>query len=335
MIPLAPDRERRHLLQFHVAPALTYRMRFVLAFLLIAAGVAVELILLETSLILALFVGGLLIFGGNLLLLSRGYDLKPRAASAFSGDWDRTTLDRFTEAAALERKIRNWDEAIVDLTCVSGAATLLFLVILPVALGFFVLASLDEGQNMAILFAVDAALLFLPHWITGLRLKWRPISLKQRIDALQTALGVIEEFGSPTVQIQPRFLMVGKAGEKIPTDARIFLRFPDGPEEFLGLQFQVAINNVQGTRYPYLYAVLVARTEFDLIHKHRAGISARLDDLTVSSDSEDDVDVIVIRQTTTKNSGYHTNAAAVRRIARAAFTNAAEVIKTPAVHTRG
>jgi len=312
MSPLAPDRERRHLLQFHLMPRLRYGMRFLIAVLLIFGGIGVQLIFFRASWIAGLIPGGLMILGGNALLLLKGYDLKPRAADAGGGEWERAT----------------------------GAISLLFLVVLPTGLGWLILDNLGlgwlildnlyGGRAVAIVFVTDAALLFLPHWLTGLRLKWRPVSLPERIDALTTALDTIEAYDSPAREIQPRFLMVGEDQDRVPLDARIFIRFPEGPEAFLGLQFQVAINNVQGTRFPYLYAVLVAKDEFNLIHHHCAEITARNDHLDVSTSREEDVEVIVIRQITTKKTGYHTNAKAVRTIAEAAWESAARVMHQPA-----
>lgn len=329
MSPLAPDRERRHLLQFHFMPALTYGRRFGLALLLILGGLGVQFVLFRTSWIGGLILGGLMVLAGNLLLLLKGYDLTPRAIDGADGDWERTTLERFDEARNLDRQVNKWDQAMVDITCGTGLASLLFLIILPVGLGVLVLMSLVDGETMAILFAADAALLFLPHWFTGLRLKWRPVSLKERIDALMTALDTIESLTGPAYEVQPRFLMVGEGNDRVPLDARVFIRFPDGPEAFLGLQFQVAINNVQGTRYPYLYAVLVAKEEFHLVRDHRAWITSNHDYLTVSKSSEADVEVIVIRQTTTKKTGYHTNAKAIRILATAAFDSALRAIGQP------
>ena len=329
MSPLAPDRERRHLLQFHLLPGLHYGMRFGIALLLMLGGIGLQFILYQTTWIGGLILGGLMVLAGNVLLLLKGYDLTPRALDGPDGDWERTTLERFEEARHLDRQVNNWDQTMVDITCVTGAVSLLLLVALPTGLGFLILDNLLGGREMAIVFVTYAAVLFLPHWFTGLRLKWRPVSLKERIDALMTALDTIETLGSPTYEIQPRFYMVGAGSDRVPLDARVFIQFPDGPENFIGLQFQVAINNVQGTRYPYLYAVLVAKEEFHLVRDHRARITAKNDHLDVSKSSEEDVEVIVIRQTTTKKTGYHTNAKAVRKVAIAAFDSALRVIGQP------
>ncbi|MFV1965019.1 MAG: hypothetical protein ACC628_06320 [Pirellulaceae bacterium] len=48
--------------------------------------------------------------------------------------------------------------------------------------------------------------------------------------------------------------------------------------------------------------------------------------LTVEGTPENDVGVIVIRQHTTKTSGYHTKPKAIARIARAAWRSVAEIL---------
>ena len=149
--------------------------------------------------------------------------------------------------------------------------------------------------------------------------------------SLEAGLQAIERFEDPPCQIQPMFQLAGSGKNRTPVAARVFIRFPDGPEDFLGLQFQVALNDVQGTKYPYLYAVIVAKKPFGLLQNHMQAISSAAQSLTVEPSREEDVEVIVIRQTTTKQSGYHTDAAAARRIAHFAWQSAARILLTATV----
>ena len=57
-----------------------------------------------------------------------------------------------------------------------------------------------------------------------------------------------------------------------------------------------------------------------------ATASAHAAALTVEPSSESDVEVIVIRQKTTKTSGYHTDGLAVRRIAQTAWANVTRIL---------
>lgn len=318
-----PDREHRHLLQFYVMPKLDYGMRLISAGLLLLAGFGVQL-LLPTDSVVTLLIGSLpLLLLGNILLLVRGFNLRPTQRLT-GGSWEKTTRDRFTKLRELERDVKQWDESFTDLTCVSGVFAL-GVVAAGVAAIWYLMDKSQSTRFWAPIFVADAAVVLLPHWITGTRRGWRPVALRQIVDALETAMSTIDRFETPPCQIQPMFAVAGQGERNVPTDARVFVRFPDGPGGLLGLQFQVALNNVQGTNYPYLYAVIVAQEDFGLLSgylakiRNHVGGSQAARKLTIESNREKDVEVIVIRQRTTKTSGYHTKAPAIRHIALAAW----------------
>jgi len=327
---MLPDRERRHLLQFHLAKSMGYGSRLVLAAALVGCGLAIQYVLLPEGPAVALIAGGPLLLGGTLFLLVKGFDIRPTGHSG-TREWERSSLERYREVLELDRKVKSWDETFVDVTCVTGAFGLLA-VLVPVALGVLLLANLRAGAAAAVL-AVDGAILILPHWFTGMRRKWRPVAIREQIGALLHAVHALDSYESPPCQMQPMLRVMGPADRRIPVDARVFIRFPDGPEEFLGLQIQVTLNNVQGTNYPYLYAVLVAKREFGLVEHSFDAIDARVSqtrNIIAEADTEEDVDVIVIRQHTTKKSGYHTAPATMVTLARTAWECAALAIVEPA-----
>ncbi len=314
---MLPDRECRHRLQFYVLPSMVYPARLAVAGTLILFGLAIQLLWPWTEPMTVLLVTAPMLVAGNLLLLVRGYSLAPASRSR-SGDWEKTTRDRFHQVLELERKIRRWDETFVDVTCMTGAISLALLTGAMLLL-VWLLNLFDTTRPWATVFVVDAAVLLLPHWITGTRRAWRPVALRQQIESLEIALKVIEHYSVPPCQIQPMFELVGSDEKRTPIAARVFIRFPEGPEDFLGLQLQVSVNEVQGTHYPYLYAVLIARPNFGMLDDHLENIRRIGKTLTVESKRDADVHVIVLRQRTTKNSGYHTDAAAVRKIANVAW----------------
>lgn len=305
-------------------------MRLALAGGLVLAGLAVQLLWMSPDVVPLLAVSLPLLFVGNLLLLVRGFDLKP-SHRMFGGDWEKTTRDRFREACALEDQVKRWDQTFADLTCATGVFC--FGVVAGVsALVWFMLQSEASTRFWAPVFAADVAVLLIPHWITGTRRGWRPTELIQQVGSLETALNAIERFEDPPCQVQPMLQLAGKDQHRTPVAARVFVRFPDGPEEFLGIQFQVSLNDVQGTKYPYLYAVIVAKKTFGLLETHLASVARSAPSLTVEPSSEDDVEVIVIRQPTTKKSGYHTNAGAVRNIAQVAWHNVGKIVAAVPAH---
>ena len=320
-----PDRERRHLLQFHVLPRLTYGVRLALACLLVVSGLCLQLLWTDAEPGLILFWTGPLLLSGNLLLLARGYDLRPKEDPA-DGAWEKSTREQFREAQVLDAKVRGWDETAVDLTCKLGCALFLGLLLAILGASFVMHESGRVGRHFAPIFMVDAGLLLIPYWVTGVRRGWRPTALREIIASLETAMRTIELYEEPACQVQPMFLMSGTGAEQRPKDARIFVRFPDVDESFLGVQFQVSLNDVQGTQYPYLYAVIVAKKEYGL-GDHLEVLRRRHFDLTVELGLEEAVDVIVIRRPTTKTSGYHTPARWIRRIATGAWESVNEVLQ--------
>ncbi len=330
---ILPDRENRHLLQFYVAPKMNYGMRLVAAGLLILAGFGVQLLVPAHSIAMLMIGSVPLLLAGNLLLVVRGYNLRP-AHAMHSGTWEKTTRDRFAKMRQLEQEVKRWDESFTDLTCVSGVVAL-FMLAIGVGVTLLLLAKSPATRFWVPLLLVDATVLLLPHWLTGTRRGWRPLALRQIIDALETALAVTDQFDTPPCQTQPMFEMAGKDSRQVPINARVFIRFPDGPSGLLGLQFQVALNNVQGTNFPYLYAVIVADKEFGLLDNYLSAIEQPLrhrgkkktGGLTVESSTEGEVEVIIIRQRTTKKSGYHTKPAAIRSIASAAWTSVEMIVK--------
>ncbi len=331
-----PDRDRRHLLQFYVAPRMDYGMRLFWAGLLIFAGLGIQLFGPASSPLVMLICSLPLLLAGTLALLARGYNLRPRHAMQ-RGTWEKTTRDRFAKLRQLEDDVKSWDESFTDLTCVSGVVALVLLSML-IGVAWILLNRSSSSHAWAPVFLADAVVLLLPHWLTGTRRGWRPVALRQQLDALEIALSAIEKYPSPACQIQPMFEMTGKDERQMPINARAFVRFPDGPSGLLGVQFQVALNNVQGTSYPYLYAVIVAEIGFGLKEDYapairqqlrkeqdaKAGFLAALQELkngvlTVEASTDKDVEVIVIRRATSKTSGYHTQPATIRHIAQSAW----------------
>lgn len=314
-----PDRERRHLLQFYILPRIPYGIRLAAAVGLIVCGLGLQF--LSPSGAIVPYVGVGLLLAGNLLLLVRGYDLTPKGLRKTR--WEKTTHDRFAEVRRLEGQVRWWDETFADITCVLGVFCLVVIAagVLAVA---YVLAERFGQEQWATLFVADAVALVVPHWLTGTRKGWRPTALRQQIGALETAIATIDQYKEPPCQVQPMFEVAGGETTCAPVGARIFIRFPDGPEDFLGLQFQVALNDVQGTKYPYLYAVLVAKELFGLRERCHARIKASAGKgIKIEVKREDDVDVIVIRQQTRgRNKGYHTKDKDIRRIAQVAWEGA-------------
>ena len=118
-----------------------------------------------------------------------------------------------------------------------------------------------------------------------------------------------------------------KGGGRIPMDARLLIRFLNAPDYFLGMQIQISMNSVQGTFYPYLYCVLIAKREMTLFEKGTQWIHQTPSKIVFEKKRLEDVEVLVIHQKTTRNSGYHTNLKAADRIVQTSLDLARKLLK--------
>jgi hypothetical protein len=164
---------------------------------------------------------------------------------------------------------------------------------------------------VAAMLGANFVVMLAPFWFTGVRSILKNDRLVNKAALL---LGIEEEFArvrhdGEEFEFQLQTAPTGDQAGQMPVDLKATIRFRDGPPAFLGLQMQISINSVQGKDYPYFYCVLVAKDEFGAI---RVGPPPK--GLVVEPGEEAGVRVVVYRQQTTKNSGYHTDKGQARRI---------------------
>ena len=230
-------------------------------------------------------------------------------------EWEPAPPSRLREILAQDRRTSDWDSSALDVT--SGGGACLFVVLLvALGLGSFVLAGMGLA-SLGLILAVDGALLVLSQWFSGMRRVHRQPDLVLKARHLDEALGRVRGRLESAGELACQLRMVGKPEERHPTDVRLSLRFPQGPEGFHGLQTQVVLNRVQGKPYPYGYSVVVAKRGLGLL-KLAEGHAPPMG-LIKETKSEGEVDVVVIRQKTTKTSGYHTEPSTTAESMRSAL----------------
>ena len=158
ILPAATDRP---IVVFKVWPSLAYRTRLLSAFILIGAGLVAQFVT-------ASFVWGTpLIVAGTLLTLVSGYDNRVDFGKFDpAAEWVPVEPEKLAELRGLDRRIRRWDISALDVSNPLGAV-----IFVVAVLGLAAVAWFFPGP-MRIL-ALDAALLLLPHWLTGLRMVLR------------------------------------------------------------------------------------------------------------------------------------------------------------------
>lgn len=291
--------DNRGLVVFLVWKSLPYVPRMAVSALLILAGLAVQLYT-------GSFLAGLVPLAvGNLLLLVRGYDNRVDVERFSPGaEWEQVGRGRLDEVLLLDKSIRSWDRSIMDVTNISGAVMMVLV------------ASILSGAALLLpgfgrVIALDAIVLLLPHWFTGVRRIMRLPKVVVRAEALAAVLdGAAETLGDDEVEIF--MLLKGDKEVRLPDDIKFRVTFADQDPDFLGLYGQVVINDVQGRSYPYFYTVIVARKGYGL-----AELDKKYDvpeGMTEEHDTDAEVEFIVLRQETTKTSGYHTKESVAQAI---------------------
>ena len=293
----------RQLVVFLVWRSLPYAVRMALSFILILAGLVIQLI--TGSFLLGLAP----LATGNILLLVRGYDNRVDVQRFTPGaNWERVERARLDEVISLDKSIRQWDRSLIDATNYLGAAAMLMVVALLGIAAWFL-------SGFARIIAIDAILLLLPHWFTGIRRVLRLPKIVVRAETIAQVLdGSAEIIRDDKVDIM--MLLKGKEVQ-VPDDIKFRINFVQQVPDFLGLYGQVVINDVQGRSYPYFYIVIVAKKGYGL---RDAYDSFNPPDNTVKEfDTEGEVEFTVIRQKTTKTSGYHTKPSDAQAIFTAGY----------------
>jgi len=302
---ILPAQSDRGTVVFAFLPSLSYNTRMAISFIVVAAGLALQL---ATSHVLP---GILLVAVGNLLLVVKGYDNRVDSGGFdAAAQWERVGSEKLQELKVLDKKMRRWDRSLLDVTNPLGAVAFVVLFGLLILIIIASLSADSEVARYGFILAFNAVVLLLPHWVTGIRSVLRRPGLLVRIEAIET---VLDRAKRRLKDHQVTLLMLLSGGEvSIPEDVKFKVDIAGRDPDFLGLYGQVVINAVQGTSYPYFYVVLVARKGYglhDAYRDHRPG-----DDVTKEFKYEGEVEVMVLRQHTTERSGYHTKPAAASAI---------------------
>lgn len=288
-----PQTNQQDLVVFHILPRLGVRWHLALAAILIAAGITVQALLLDE------LIGALLLLAGTLFLTAKGYDSRIKLVEYDpTTTWEPAGSDTLLRVRDLAKRARRWDRSALDVSNWLGCATLGLAVL---TLLVFVGGSFPEA--LAEILLLDAAVLILPHWLTGIR---RGQGKPEIVVKARALLPVYESLIStwPEHDITIHLCMKGLPEKRIPTDVKIRVERKTPAEGSLGATIQCVLNHVQGTPYPYIYAVMVAKPGLKLrgIYGEYGPPSGIIKEWS----EKGNVEVAIIRQHTTRTSGYHT-----------------------------
>lgn len=315
MSSLLLSKNEQGIVIFHIWKSLTYKARLGLSVLLILSGLVLQFEMFH------FFPGALLVLIGNLLLLVKGYDTRTNLKSfKHDAEWVPTSEDQLVNIISLYKKMRSWDRSALDIT--SGLGFLVFFIFLVIIVLLFALHPFSSFHGTLIV-AINVAILLIPHWFTGTKRITTDPKLENK---MKLYLELMKNFKETLREDTIKYLMlIQESNEKIPLDVKMQIKFKNQPDDFLGVYAQIALNNVQGADYPYFYVVLVAKENSTLL----GGIFDSLempDQVLKELKRENEVEIIVIRQVTTKTSGYHTNAKAMAKIFETGILSARKII---------
>jgi hypothetical protein len=269
------------------------KLRTLVSVFLIGVGFLLQL---TTRNILA---GMPFIVGCLVINLLRGISVKQVSAKKLT--WQEVTPAKIDQVLQQCKRIKKFRSN--DAGCLIGVIVLL---IFGFSFGIPLIALVVRLNFAFVAAVVNAIILFGGLAFSGRRSAWMPKALDIKTEIVKRMIGsaIIKKY--PKTQVIP-YLEVGESGEgSFPNDARLMVRFRDAPKDFIGLQGQISINSVKGRPYPYFYVVLIAKHSFDILKKFG---KQSFEKLVVERKETSEVDVIVIRQRTTKTSGYHTDTA--------------------------
>ena len=290
---------------FRIWKSLAYQKRIGLSALFILTGFVMQYVMAS------FFPGCVPIILGNLLLIVKGYDNRVTAKKfSPSASWEKVDKFKFSEVERLQQDMKRWDKSALDISSPLGFFTL---VAISAVIGFIYFKGFMKFDPSLQTIAYDAVLLLVPHWVTGIRSTLTKSNLVLKIKKFKKLLS-----GSSSLldghDVDYYMLLSGDDG-KIPDDVKIRISIKNHHEDFLGLYGQIVTNDVNGTAYPYFYVVLVAKKDFGLKKEYETYAPPKK--IIKEFKIEGDVEVFVIRQKTTKTSGYHTDDKKMESILRA------------------
>jgi hypothetical protein len=294
-----PPPERRDSVRFHFAKNLPYSTRISLALVLLIAGFSVQIYFMDV------LYGAILLLAGIGLVLVKGYDSRMRI-KGFTQDtnWNTVSIEKIQEIEQIRKQNIKWDRDALDISSWLGVLSLIL--IAGVALGgALVLGQLANDMRVTKILAIDIAVLMIPLWFSGKRFIMKQPNLIIKVKMILWLHEVFQHLKKEGEEFRPALMLSrGKDDKTIPDDARFSIALPDSPEGFYGLQAQINLNVVQGASYPYFYCVLAAKPGFGLSqYKEKIHLAKKV----ICEYQEDSrAEVLVIRQFTTRKSGYHT-----------------------------
>ncbi|OGF64816.1 MAG: hypothetical protein A2Y62_19460 [Candidatus Fischerbacteria bacterium RBG_13_37_8] len=288
--------------------SLSTSVRRFLILLFLIIGFALQT---TSSSLLIIIAGTIVVFFASLLSLVRNISIKEKKAR--SSEWQKVTMEEFNKVKVKLKQIKKWSS-------ISTSKKITMIIILFVLCWSFSYVLFADQPLLIKIIIIDAFILFIPLFVSGSRSIWTPPDMDIKVKALSLLLDFDFIKNDKRLKLQP-YLQIGidSPEKNFPTDAKLIIEITGAPKDFLGVQMQVSINRVQSKAYPYAYAVIVAQKSLHLDLKE---IKSPDKKVVFEPKQQAEVDILVIRQRTSRTSGYHTNDSTIENIVRIAINTA-------------
>jgi hypothetical protein len=313
-----PPIQRSGEIDFYIFKSMPYYPRLYLSMGLFLLGLGLQVILLSV------FPGVYFIWGAMLVGVAKGY--RSTAEPLGSTFWKEVDWSGFEEISNISERNKRWDTTWLDIT--NSRGLILFLVVGTQAIWVYYWL-FPEMERTGLIYATDVFSVAVPLWFTGTR---RVLTNDKLVVKVEEFLAIRKKYEPLLIQNGDTFIPLmetvpAKGGDKeIPTDVQLRVRFKEMEKDFHGLQAQVTINEVQGMSHPYFYCVLVAATGAVKWREFRKPAGNRK--ILVELQQQRDVEVLVIRQKTTKKSGYNVDRKTAAKIFQLAYERGGRINKT-------
>lgn len=338
--------------QFVFSNNMSIKARMTLIAILAIVGIFIQLFY-------SLFIGWFFLLAAVLHAIVKSESTDPEAETR--GDWQSVTTGELEMAETLLYKSSSIKEksGVLSATNGAGCAVGLLMLIGIGAVGLLIWAIVDNGISslkcldpvfgggwLSALFVVDAVTLMAPIWLSGSINIWQPPYLQMRLSQI---LYIYKKYKSNSkLEFQPSFMLArGKQG-RVPLDCKLMVKIKDADPNFMGIQVQTSLNNIQGAKLPYTYCVILAKPAFDLIGKASSFIKmppeggfptgifsdenakkeaqfAEFGEMLVELKREGEMELAVVRQNT-KGTGYRTSAEQAEKVFVAAYQLAKDML---------
>ncbi|MAG14235.1 MAG: hypothetical protein CMN78_06535 [Spirochaetales bacterium] len=249
--------------------------------------------------------GYAILAGAGVLLLAKGYKNKPEDLGY--EEWKPVSFAEYQKVRANLQSSRKVRISLYFKPTAKAVVIILGVVLLILSLFLSAIAN-SVRPSVAI---VDMLLIAIPLGFSGQIKLWVPRELALKIDAFYP-LSSDSKTGNATELVITPYLRFDRdaQGREIPEDIRFMVELKRNPDDFVGIQLQVAVNNGPNGAVPYMYAVYLCRGKS---HTYINLANRDYDPYVKETGGDDDYGTVVIRQRTS-GGGYYTSPSQCREL---------------------